>query len=242
MQCAAAQKATDATAKSPCSKTIFEGDSFTVCRADPAHQVIALILSGQNGAPLRSFEALSGKLGAGAKRVAFAMNAGMFDSAGRPIGLYVEGGAQRHALNRRDGPGNFHMKPNGVFWIDAAGPHVSSADDYAALTMVKPIHATQSGPMLVTHGAFNPQFTADGVSRTIRNGVGVGTHGDTVFAISDAPVSFGKFARLFRDALKCADALYFDGSVSSLWDPASGRVDADFALGPIVMVTQRATM
>ena len=42
-------------------------------------------------------------------------------------------------------------------------------------------------------------------------------------------------ARFFRDALKTPDALYFDGSVSSLWDPANGRQDSHTELGPIVV-------
>jgi uncharacterized protein YigE (DUF2233 family) len=33
-----------------------------------------------------------------------------------------------------------------------------------------------------------------------------------LFAISDAPVSFGRFARLFRDELHCRDAVFLDGA------------------------------
>ena len=33
-----------------------------------------------------------------------------------------------------------------------------------------------------------------------------------VIAISEEPVSFGAFARLFRESLKAPNALYFDGS------------------------------
>jgi uncharacterized protein YigE (DUF2233 family) len=48
------------------------------------------------------------------------MNAGMFDENGRPIGLAIVGPGRRvHGINLRDGPGNFHMKPNGVFEVDA---------------------------------------------------------------------------------------------------------------------------
>ena len=38
----------------------------------------------------------------------------------KPIGLYVENGRTLRKLNRRNGPGNFHLKPNGVFFIDGA--------------------------------------------------------------------------------------------------------------------------
>ncbi len=43
------------------------------------------------------------------------MNAGMFDDKLKPIGLYVENGELLKKLNRRNGYGNFHLKPNGVF-------------------------------------------------------------------------------------------------------------------------------
>ena len=53
-------------------------------------------------------------------------------------------------------------------------------------------------------------------------------------AISDAPVNFHTFARLFRDALGTPDALYIDGSVSRLYDAESGRHDLGLPLGPIL--------
>ncbi len=59
------------------------------------------------------------------------------------------------------------------------------------------------------------------------------------FAISDDAVSFGRFARLFRDRLGCREALYLDGKVSRLWDPVAGRRDEGAAIGPIVVAVQR---
>ena len=56
-----------------------------------------------------------------------------------------------------------------------------------------------------------------------------------MFVISNEVVSFGKLARFFRDGLHARNALYFDGSVSSLWDPAAGRQDAGVPLGPIII-------
>ncbi len=186
---------------------------------------------------MRGFAALADNLGDNAKRVVFAMNAGMFDDKGQPIGLYIENDNQHQALNRRDGPGNFHMKPNGVFWIDASGPHIATTEAFAAMARAKPVYATQSGPMLVINGDVNAQFSADGASRYVRNGVGINSLGATIFVMSAGPVSFGKFSRFFDSALDCPDALYFDGSVSSLWDPASDRMDDQFALGPMVVVS-----
>lgn len=167
------------------------------------------------------------------------MNAGMYDLSGDPIGLYVENGNERHSLNRRTGAGNFHIIPNGVFWQDSAGQHVATTDDYAAMTSVSPTYASQSGPMLVINGRINQHFSPDGESRNIRNGVGIDGAGRSWFVISKEPVSFGKFARLFRDGLQCPNALYFDGLVSSLWDGSTGRADRKFPLGPLLVVTEK---
>jgi uncharacterized protein YigE (DUF2233 family) len=188
------------------------------------------------GVPLRSFEALEARLGPGAAGLRFAVNAGMYDESGRPIGLYVEEGSTRRRLNLRDGPGNFHLKPNGVFAVDDRGrvSVTTSADFAEAAPKVR--WATQSGPMLVIGGRLHPRFDSDGPSRLVRNGVGVAGPGTAWFAISEEGVSFGRFARFFRDALGCTDALYLDGTVSSLWDPGGGRQDGYSSLGPMIAV------
>jgi uncharacterized protein YigE (DUF2233 family) len=191
------------------------------------------------GEAYRGFAPLQESLGKDASRVRFAMNAGMYDDSGAPIGLFVSRGVEEKPLNRRDGPGNFHMKPNGVFWLDAAGaPHVDTADDFAALNAAPPL-ATQSGPMLVIDGALHPAIKDDGPSRLTRNAVGVCGAREAKFVISEDPVSFGKLARFFRDGLQCPNALYLDGAVSSLWQPDQARMDEGFAIGPIIVALER---
>jgi uncharacterized protein YigE (DUF2233 family) len=46
------------------------------------------------------------------------MNAGMYHEDFSPVGLYVEDGKEIAPLNTADAPGNFFMKPNGVFFVD----------------------------------------------------------------------------------------------------------------------------
>lgn len=220
----------------PCYRELFEGEGFTVCRYEPAHDVARLVWTGKDGAPVRRMARLADAAGLDAGKVRFAINAGMYDDAGAPVGLYVEDGRQRHALNTRDGPGNFHLKPNGVFWIGQDGnAHVTESSAFAGGSFT-PRLATQSGPMLVVDGALHPSIQPDGPSRNVRNGVGAGAGGGALFVISNRPVSFGKLARLFRDRLHCRDALYLDGTVSSLWAPALKRLDDSFSLGPILVV------
>jgi len=219
-----------------CRMQPFESSRFTVC--DNEGGKLQLFAAAPDQIPLRSFAEVATKVDA--SKVAFAMNAGMFDENGRPIGLAIVGpGNPVHRINLRDGPGNFHMKPNGVFEVDASDrPSVFESGPMppapgAAL-------ATQSGPMLVIHGRLHPKIEPDGESRLIRNGVGVTADGHAVFVISEDPVSFGKLARFLRDVLHAPNALYLDGSVSSLWDPPDGRQDSHNQLGPIIVAFKPA--
>ena len=222
-----------------CEPRRFEGSSFTVCRYDARRHELALVLDA-GGPPLRGFSSLEPALGTRRRRLLFAMNAGMYDDDGRAIGLYVEAGRRRHAVNLRDGEGNFHLKPNGVFAVTADGRvAVVRSEDLDRLP-APPRWATQSGPMLVVDGRMHPRFQPNGQSLNIRNGVGVADPQTAWFAISDEPVSFGRFARFFRNALGCRNALYLDGTVSSLWDPGAGRQDEGYEIGPMVAVFTKA--
>jgi uncharacterized protein YigE (DUF2233 family) len=211
--------------QSPCAERSFEGASLIMCVAEGPVE----IRSGH-----RRFAALGAALGDRANAVAFAMNAGMFDAAGKPIGLMIENGRAVHAINRREGGGNFHLMPNGVFLVRRDGTAAVVTSE--RLPPAKDIaFATQSGPMLLIDGKLHPKFDADGTSKYVRNAVGIAPDGTPVFVISQSVVSFGKLARFFRDELKVRDALYLDGSVSSLWDPANGRLDDFTELGPMVV-------
>lgn len=218
--------------KPACEGMLFEGSPFTVCRFDASTDRLELV----DGRSLRSLAALEESLGARAGEVRFAMNAGMYDEEGAPIGLFVTRGEEKKPLNLRKGGGNFHLLPNGVFAVDKSG-RVSVTPSHEFRKRVKgPAWATQSGPMLVIAGKLHPRFDADGRSQLVRNGVGVRDPHTAFFAISEEGISFGRFARFFRDALKAPDALYLDGSVSSLWDPAAGRQDGYSGLGPMIVV------
>lgn len=67
------------------------------------------------------------------------------------------------------------------------------------------------------------------------------THQDMVaFAVSDTEVTFSDFAHLFRDRLKCDNALFLDGgSVPSLYAPELRRSGNLLPLGPMIAVYER---
>jgi uncharacterized protein YigE (DUF2233 family) len=218
-----------------CRKLSYEGQVYAVCTADLDKQEIRLFWKAPDGDPYGGFRRLLPEAG---PNLVAAMNAGMYDSALAPVGLYVENGRELKGANTANGEGNFHLKPNGIFFV--AGGKAGVMETGSCLKR-KP-HAeiaTQSGPMLVIDGRIHPKITEDGPSKKIRNGVGVRDPQHVVFAISDEPVSFGAFARLFRDALGCRDALFLDGSISSLYSAELGRRDGLLPLGPLVAVVTR---
>ncbi|MCA3554706.1 phosphodiester glycosidase family protein [Aestuariivirga sp.] len=226
-----------ARAEATCTAESFEGNDYTVCRFDLRQDRLRLFSLDDNGAPYGSFASLRLSLEAKGETLAFGMNAGMYGEDLKPIGLYIENGKLLRKLNRRDGPGNFHMKPNGVFFIDGDTGGVMETEAFAA-SGVKPQFASQSGPMLVVDGQIHPRFSPAGTSLQRRNGVGAADGHTLIFVISEDWVNFHSFARLFRDRLNCPNALFLDGSISSLHAPELGRSDGFAPLGPIVALVK----
>jgi uncharacterized protein YigE (DUF2233 family) len=229
-----------AAAASPCAEIEDAGAAYTVCDFDARKASIRLFLRDAKGAAYGGFSPLAGDLAAKGETLVFAMNAGMYGEDFSPVGLYVEGGETRRAANTAAGEGNFHMKPNGVFWIDDARAGVTETGRFLK-SRAHPAYATQSGPMLVVGGRINPRIHDNGTSEKFRNGVGVSGGHVVRFAISNRPVTFHQFAHLFRERLKCPDALFLDGgSASALYAPSIGRHDRFHPMGPLVGVVEKA--
>ncbi|MEZ0172245.1 phosphodiester glycosidase family protein [Microvirga sp. TS319] len=231
-----AQQAAAQPSQDPCRRVRFADSAFVVCSVDLRRYEVKLFWRGPDGNALGSFSRL--KATPDGARLAFAMNAGMYHEDRSPVGLYVENGQELKAANTRNGPGNFHLKPNGVFYVKGDRAGVLETDTYLK-RKIRPDHATQSGPMLVINGRIHPKFSEQSTSLKIRNGVGVKDPHTVVFAISEDPVTFSTFARLFRDHLGCANALFLDGSISSLYVPALERMDSLLPMGPIVGALRR---
>ncbi len=215
---------------------VVRSTRFTTVRVDVRTHQLELFLRDETGRTFKRFDQLSTWLAGRNQKLRFAMNAGMYRPDFSPVGLFVADGKEISPLNVASGSGNFFLKPNGVFFVSASGPRIVETTQYPALGQGVRL-ATQSGPLLLQNGVVNSSFDPASTSRVVRNGVGIS--GDTVvFVISEEPVSFYEFAVFFRDDLKCQDALYLDGFVSSLYSESLGRNDSRADLGPIIAVVR----
>ena len=219
----------------------FEGQNYRVVSIDLKREPLTLHWrapdSGEAFGSIDNLRQWGEKHG---RRLLFAANAGIYDAAFKPLGLYVEDGKRLVPLNMAHGnpaSGNFSLLPNGVFAIYPDGKAaVETSADFKADGR-EAAWATQSGPMLVIDGQINPAFVHDSDSLKWRSGVCARTPRNVVFAVSEGPVNFHTFARLFRDELGCRDALFLDGTISQFYLDGEG-----YAGAPAFMVKPYAGM
>jgi len=220
----------------PCQRVTYEHSEYTVCEVDLRRQSVRLFWKKSDGHPYGYPSLLPRALGNRPGRLLFATNGGMYHQDNSPVGLYIEEGRELVRANTSAGPGNFHMRPNGVFYVTG---EVAGVLETRSFIKRRPQadFATQSGPMLVIDGKVHTRFARYGGSRKYRAGVGSRDPNSVVFVISESEVSFGEFARLFRDKLRCNNALFLDGgSATSFYSPVLGRNSNFLPVGPIIGV------
>ncbi|WP_421593488.1 phosphodiester glycosidase family protein [Shinella sp. M27] len=220
-----------------CAEIEHLSGRYTVCTFDPATDTIRLFGAGTLETRGATYDQLNTHLLRNGQHTSFAMNGGMYHPGYGPVGLLVEQGRETGELNHADAFGNFFMKPNGVFWVGDGKAGVMETEAFAKADL-SPREATQSGPMLVVDGNIHPRFLPDATSLQIRNGVGILPDGRVAFAISNDPVRFHDFATLFRDRLQSKNALFLDGSISSLYAPEIRWRDRDAVMGTIIAVVK----
>jgi uncharacterized protein YigE (DUF2233 family) len=225
-----------ADATSPCDARAFHGSNFIICTFDLRTYTLRLFWKDETGQPYGGFDHLPRRLH-GAP-IVFAMNGGMYQADLSPLGLYIEDGKILRQPNTADAAGNFYLKPNGVFYVNGQEAGILTTSRFLS-QRPRAEFATQSGPMLVIDGRIHPRIRPGSTSRKIRNGVGIRDDHKLVFAISEDPVTFWEFARLFRDGLGSNNALFLDGGISSLYAPALRHADTLYPMGPIIAGFER---
>ncbi|MCW3126201.1 MAG: hypothetical protein JWO03_1859 [Bacteroidetes bacterium] len=173
-------------------------------------------------------------------------NGGMYMHNGQPQGLYIENGKMMAPIDTADPKNgdNFHLMPNGVFFIKNGEAHILTTDSFKKTELGDSniSYATQSGPMLVIDGKRHSVFTEGSHNEKLRSGVCVINKKTVVFAICDQ-INFWDFANFFKDYIKGHNALFLDGSVSRMYLKKglkeNIRKDMDGTFGPMISVTEK---
>lgn len=216
---------------------VHNGTRYATFTAAPAD--IELFWLDEAGVPLRQFRRVQQYLQTRSRAVRFLMNGGIFDPGGVPSGLLVIGGQTLRPLNTADAPGNFYLKPNGIFYLEKGQARIVATEDYI-VSRPEPELAIQSGPLLLRAGKIHPAFRAGSTNYLHRNGAGILPDGMVLFAITE----FGQarypnlfeFADFFR-AQGCADALFLDGDLSQMVAEPKGLLPVGNQFGAIFGVT-----
>lgn len=207
--------------------------SYTV---DVKKQDIKLYWKDDKQQHFRSIQNLESWLETNKKTLLFAMNGGMYTTDNSPLGLFIENKKTVTRLNKKNGSGNFYLKPNGVFYITTDNMvGVCETNKFVDNGKIK--YATQSGPMLVIDGKIHSAFKEGSANLNIRNGVGLLPGNKVVFVMSKEEVNFYDFAAYFKN-LGCAYALYLDGFVSQTYLPEKNWVQTGGNFGVIIGVVK----
>lgn len=216
----------------------WNGIVFHVVVTEP--EKVELYWKDEEGKMFRQFRTLQEYLRGKDRRIAFIMNGGLFEDDGSPCGLLVIGGKTLRPINLRDGKGNFYLKPNGVFYIDATGAHIVSSEMYQS-TAPEARLAIQSGPLLLEKGKMHPAFSPTSKWALHRNGVAVRKDGKVVFAITEFDqqrrVTLYQFAEFFRSQ-NCENALFLDGDISGMLTDVRGDIRPGNFFGTIFAITE----
>jgi uncharacterized protein YigE (DUF2233 family) len=205
---------------------------------DPKTQALEFFWKNDSAMPIRSMARLQQYLKRKKQRLVFAMNGGMYEENGDPVGLFIHNQKTIAPLNTATGKGNFYLEPSGVFYTTKnKSAVICSTNEFKFDSSV--LNATQSGPMLVHKGKIHPAFRRDSQNKTIRNGVGILDNGTIIFAITTGPISFYDFAAYFK-GLGCQNALFLDGTVSRMYDPEHDMEPQDGDFGVILGITEKS--
>ena len=203
------------------ASTTYKNVRYGIYQADPAQ--VSLHWKDSDGNAYASLGTLKRSLEQSGAHVAFLMNAGIYSENDTPAGLWIERGQTLVPLNRKNGKGNFHIQPNGVFYIERGKARIQTSAAYH-IGGHHPDWALQSGPMLLLDGKINPRFVKDLSSPHKRNAVCTTDDGGLYFILSENYGFDGEWPSLYRFAaalqhIGCTQALYLDGTLSTWYIP-----------------------
>ncbi|WP_343673850.1 phosphodiester glycosidase family protein [Chitinophaga sp.] len=202
---------------------------------DPKQEQIHMHWLDDKGVPYKTINALQQVLN---KPALMITNGGMFEPGNVPVGLYIENGKIIRPLDTaQNKPGNFYLLPNGVFYTDQQGAHVTTTTEFKNNAIS---YATQSGPMLVIDGKIHPLFKPGSENVNLRSGVGIMPDGKVVFIISKSnQTNFYDFATIFKEKFGCKNALYLDGAISKMYLKGNRKDDVGGDFGVMIAVTTK---
>lgn len=224
--------------------SLSAGFTAIAIRFQPDRERLVLLHTDTQNQPLKTFKRARQFASQQGWALHALMNAGMYHSDFRPVGLLVIDRVTRFSLNERKfGFGNFFLQPNGVFAVNSAQQAaILPTENYTAWATQQrlagtPVElATQSGPLLVSRGHLHPKIDPRSHHLNIRNAIAL-CRGQTYFVLTEQPVTFYQLATGLQRQLHCDDVLYLDGSVSSLSLP-NWSIQRD-QLGPMLGIIQR---
>ncbi len=204
---------------------------------NPKKQSLKFYWKNKEDSILKTFKNIKTEVESNNEALVFAMNGGMFKKDFSPQGLYIENGEKVTKLDTiNKGYGNFYLQPNGVFSITKSGiPTITTTKEFIYNKVIN--YATQSGPMLVIDGELHSKFNKGSSNLNIRNGVGILSNGNLLFAMSKEKINFYDFATFFKSN-GCKDALYLDGFVSRTYLPSKNWEQLEGNFGVIIVETK----
>ena len=149
-----------------------------------------------------------------------AINGGYFDTNNKSLGLRISD-------NRRTR--DLHPADWGVFLVEGNTARIIHTRDYRALRergrTRRVLEAIQCGPRLVVNNLFTklkPQWAR-------RTALGVDRDGFVVVAVADGQLSFSAWQHLWRDTLRCPNALNLDGGGSTQLSLRAGNTTREIS-------------
>lgn len=212
-------------------------EPFIAYIVDPKKQDLQLYWKNDQGNRLGSIERLKAFVEGKDQELVFAMNGGMYQEEGTPVGLFIQNHKTLKRINKANASGNFYLKPNGILYITSEGNAgiCRTEDFFVHNSKIK--WATQSGPMLLINGAYHPAFTKGAANTNVRNGVGLLPGNKLLFVLSKGGVNFYDFASYFKKQ-GCQNALFLDGFVSRAYLPEQNWLQTDGNFGVIIGVVK----